>query len=200
MDVMQKDMPAGNTTNGAGGGALSQGPGGPVETPSAGKRGGSRWPMVVGAAVAVAVSGSLLVFGLNQQSAASDWKAKADTSAQVLETTRTDLTVARTESDAAKAERDTALGEASTVRADLGRITSQRDQMRAQLVAGKSVLAGLDDCIDDHDGLIAAFIDFINGVGTQAAMQNAINTHDTHCAAAYATAQQWFNAVSALGV
>lgn len=197
MDVMRKETPAGTTPAGAGDGTSTPPP---AVAPPAEKRRRGPWPMVAGAVVAVALSGSMLVFGLNQQSAASDWKAKADTSAQLLETARTDLTVARTESDAAKAARDTALGETATVRADLGRITSQRDQMRAQLVAGKSVLAGLDDCIDDHDGLIAAFVDFLNGVGTQTALQNAINTHDTHCAAAYATAQQWFNAVSALGV
>ena len=124
MDVMRKETPAGTTPAGAGDGTSTPPP---AVAPPAEKRRRGPWPMVAGAVVAVALSGSMLVFGLNQQSAASDWKAKADTSAELLETARTDLTVARTESDAAKASRDTARGETATVRADLGRITSKYD-------------------------------------------------------------------------
>ena len=159
-----------------------------------------RWPAVAGVVAALAVSGSLLGYGMNQRSAAADWKAEATAKSELLSVAQADLATARTATDEAAKARDAAVADASTVRSDLSRVTSLRDQMRTQLVAAGGVFGLLDDCVARHDALIATLVDFTNGAATQAALQSAITAHDSTCSAAYATARQWAGAVSALGI
>lgn len=194
---------------------------GGVESPVSQARPARRWRRWALGVAVVALLGTVVGYALVQRSHATDWRETARrteqqrvaaddarlAAEQKLATAQASLTSLEAQVTAATARYDAVTtqlaattADRDTAKADLTRVTSLRDQLRSQLVAGHSLVAALQVCVEAHDAVIDGVGLLLTDQITESQLQQVYTDHMQVCDAAYGMAAQWDQAVAALGI